>query len=178
MCGCAELTSQLIKIGFDGIGVDYKGNKDRPRAPTINADLATQHGRSTVSELLRDPRVQYVSFAPPCGTASRARERKLKVAASNKGWKVPVPLRSDAKPEGLETLDEEDWQRVHTANVIYCFIAEVIKDLDARGVQWTIENPTNSIMWLTKWLVDLRSAVEVKMVTFQHCMQCLVPSPG
>jgi hypothetical protein len=44
-------------------------------------------------------RILAIHLAPACGTASKAREKKL-VSFRNKGFKVPVPLRSKAKPNG------------------------------------------------------------------------------
>ena len=41
--------------------------------------------------------------APPCGTSSRAREKKLpKLEAA--GAKVPIPLRSSQQPDQLDGL--------------------------------------------------------------------------
>lgn len=48
-------------------------------------------------DLIREGRVKYVHFAPPCGTASRAREIRRKGCD-------PKPLRSDEEPDGLPHL--------------------------------------------------------------------------
>ena len=48
-------------------------------------------------------RIVALHLAPACGTASKAREKKL-VSWAKKGFKIPKPLRSAQKPMGVDGL--------------------------------------------------------------------------
>jgi len=72
-CGCAQYTAELQKAGFRATGIDYKGNKDKPRAKTIWLDLASRVGQLQFWDMVRTGKVKYVHFAPPCGTASKVK---------------------------------------------------------------------------------------------------------
>lgn len=97
MCGCAELTSELHKAGFDATGIDYKGCKDKAKSRVIWIDLATRLGQLEFWDLVHAGSVRYIHFAPPCGTASRAREIRRRGVD-------PKPLRSQEHPDGLPDL--------------------------------------------------------------------------
>jgi hypothetical protein len=43
-CGCGRLTEELKKAGFEAQGVDYFGNKDKPRTKTAQLDITTEWG--------------------------------------------------------------------------------------------------------------------------------------
>ena len=168
-CGCAELASQLTQVGIKTVGIDYCDNKDRPRTTSFNVDLSTKEGQDLFWQMVLDNNPDYIHFAPPCGTASRARERPLK-KMPNVPLKPPRPLRSDDHPDGLPDLTPEEVKRVTTANQLYAFVANVVRLLDKRGIYWTIENPANSLFWKTSWLVHLKRCVPVRQIVFQHCM--------
>ena len=142
-CGCARLTAELREAGFDAIGVDHMSNKDKPEARSVLIDASSRWGQREIKR--RALECGYVPIAPPCGTASKARDRRLK------GKLDPKPLRSDAEPEGLSTLEGKDLKRVLTANELYRFIAELVELLDSKGIAWSVENPRNSYMWKTRW---------------------------
>ena len=126
--GSARLTAALIDLGFDASGVDWAGNKDVPVAPVRTIDLTTAEGRDEIDGLLRNPLLAYVHFAPPCGTASRAREKRI--AGMSGGG--PPPLRSTRCPEGLPDLERtmpRAYRKVKAANVIYEWIARAAAEL-------------------------------------------------
>ena len=58
-----------------------------------------------------------IHLAPACGTSSKAREKKL-WNFRNKGFKVPGPLRSKAKPMGLDSPAGLDKIRTESANIV------------------------------------------------------------
>ena len=145
-CGCGELAAQMKQVGFRSLGVDCSANKDRPRCSYIVLDLTTASGQATFWKLVDEYEVVWVHFAPPCGTASRARERRLFSADGQSAELDPLPLRSDAYPDGLPTLEGSDFERVRAANVLYKFVAEAAMELTRRNILYSIENPTNSLM--------------------------------
>ena len=59
-----------------------------------------------------------------------------------------------------------------SANKIYELVCEIVKLWEQRGIAWTIENPTNSLMWKTSFFVGLKEFLQDKLqiVDFQMCM--------
>ena len=174
-CGAAGLTLNLTKAGFDALGVDHKGNKDKPKGRCLWIDLSTKRGQDDLRKMVLHDTVAYVHFAPPCGTASRARDRRRLNADGTPAKLDPKPLRSDQYPDGLPSLVGQDLERVNTANELYRFVAVLCSELSAKGIAWTVENPKNSRMWDTKWFRWLSRAkangqLNYNRVTFDMCM--------
>jgi hypothetical protein len=63
--------------------------------PIANFDLSGPFGQNYVLELLNSGRVFAVHIGPPCGTASRSREKPLPRWIKDRGVKEPEPLRSE-----------------------------------------------------------------------------------
>ena len=103
-CGAAGLTLNLSKAGFDATEVDHKKNKDKPKGRCVWIDLSTKRGQEDLKKLVLDESVAYVHFAPPCGTASRARDKRRKNPDGTPAAIDPKPLRSDEFPDGLPSL--------------------------------------------------------------------------
>ena len=141
-CECARLTKHLVGAGFAAMGIDFRQVKDKPEAATRWMDLASREGQEKFWSTIKQHAAElvYVHFAPPCGTASRARE----IRRSGK-WD-PQPLRSDDFPDGLPGVDGVDLARLQSANQLYKFAAEAVFELRAMGVAWSIQNPANSLM--------------------------------
>ena len=164
-CGCGELTVALGAAGFNAIGVDCKYNKDTPKGPYLVMDLSSDEAVQTILQLIVDKKVVLVHLAPPCGTASRAREIKRKGLS-------PKPLRSDQYPDGLPDLVGEDLKRVEQANKLYKFTAELICALERCKVAWSVENPTSSSFWKTSFMQKAVAEMvgTLAMVDFDMCM--------
>ena len=86
-------------------------------------------------------------------------------------------MRSDSHPDGLPNLKPEDEARVQAANKLYAFTARAVAKLEGLGIAWSIENPSNSLMWLTSWFVHLKElkdstsdAMHYDRVSFHMCM--------
>ena len=169
-CGCARLTREFCNQGLDGTGIDYKRNKSKPLGPSVMLDLTTTHGQLIMETTLNSGRVAVITAAPPCGTASRAREIPIEVKRRKQGVPQPKPLRSNDFPEGIPGLTGLDAERVETANLLYKWIAGFLLKAHSQGVLIVVENPRNSIMWRTKWFVELAQAQGMLAVIFQACM--------
>ena len=174
-CGAAGLTGSLTKAGFKAIGIDYKGNKDKPKARCIWLDLTRKADQKESLAMVKSKDVAYVHFAPPCGTASRARDRRRFNKDGSPAALDPKPLRSPEHPDGLPNLQPVDEDRVSSANELYRFTAEAVTELSKAGVAWSIENPANSYMWSTEAFIWLRSLADAgkfsfKSVLFDSCM--------
>ena len=169
--GCARLSASLATKGFKAMAVDQKANKHKQCYATVALDLANEEALQLLKSLLKPPgRVFYVHAAPPCGTCSKARDRKLKWAIRRLGVKEPKPLRSALHPHGLPSLRGLDLKRVTLANRIYANIALLLKQAIRAGAFVSIENPTRSWMWQTQWMLELIDEFSLFPVTFQQCM--------
>lgn len=168
--GCARLSLALSTKGFKVTAVDQKSNRHKQMYPTIALDLADDEAVHYMSSLLKQKGlVFYFHCAPPCGTASRARERRLSKKLRSM-IKEPRPLRSPSFPHGLPSLQGLDLHRVTTANAIYKNLALLAEVAILNGCFISVENPTRSYMWQTKWFQRLIKKFNLFEVKFQQCM--------
>ncbi len=68
---------------------------------------------------------------------------------------------------------DDDWSRVETANKLYKFVAEAIPILNELGIAWIVENPSNSLMWLTSFFKPIMSDMDkynCRLINTQMCM--------
>ena len=135
--GSCNFSSTAVSMGFQSIAVDHVPAK-----------------RWHVLQLLSTLRCllpALVVLAPPCGTASRARD----IPAYSNGKRIAHPLRSGQHPDGLPSLQGHDLARVTSANSLYAFTAAVAGMCSQHGIPWLIENPARSYMWDTSMMSGL-----------------------
>ena len=157
-CGKARLSKKLRNKLFQVISVDHEATKG---VPILRIDIANANQRAVLEELLEQDKVLYVHFAPPCGTASAAREIQP----------GPPPLRSINFPMGLPHLNFVQSTRVRKANFLYAWTCKTVMRLNMKGIGWSIENPASSLMWITEPFVDLLQAVgNIIAFSFHTCM--------
>lgn len=161
--GSARLSASLRENGVVCLGIDHHTNRHDCMAPVVSIDLSTEDGHAHARRLLEAADPFYVHLAPPCGTASRARDIPL-----GKGKHGPRPLRSTTHPQGLPGLQGQDLARVEAANHIYRFVTEVCTHCLRRGIHCSVENPRGSYMWSLPAFGRLR-AEGFKCVDFQAC---------
>ena len=65
----------------------------------------------------------------------------------------PQPLRSESEPLGLQGLSYADQMRVDGANALYNVLGRFVEELHNRNIPWSIENPTNCLMWSLKFFL-------------------------
>ena len=159
-CGSARLSLSLDAVGFKAIGFDHAYNKCVPEAFCLSIDLTTHKGRCLGWAWLKHPRTKFTWYAPPCGTATRARERPG----------GPPPLRSDFYPEGFPNLTGRHKVRVEAANAIYAFTALAAAFCDKMGIFFVIENPLRSLMWLLQAMQNLLLFEDVLDIDYHACM--------
>lgn len=169
-CGSAGLSAELKKLGLDSLGVDWIRNPQRPKSTVLKADLASKEGQDLITTIVREGRVRYKHSAPPCGTASRAREKRLPQFLLDRGAPAPRQLRSAEKPMGLPGLSPSERLRVDLANLIYAFIAFISTLCHNMGILWSVENPLTSYLWLIPFMIDLMNLPGVYVFQFQQCM--------
>ena len=169
-CGSAGLSAQLRKVGFTTVAVDHSSNQHTPKVACLNLDLTKPSSWEILRNLAQERRVIYVHIAPPCGTATRARDRPVPLKLRQRGAPNPKPLRSPQHPEGLPDLKGINAAKVKSANAIYEAAAEFLDFCHGLGIWFTCENPTRSYMWQTRWSRKLRKLNGVQPVDFQACM--------
>ena len=121
----------------DSVGVDHIAHKHLI-ARLVRLDLITDSGFSLLMELISNPNCMYVHFAPPCGTASRARD------IQRHGQRMPARARSDEHPHELPDLEPSLRARVEAASTLYESTAKAVKACVDAGKLVSVENPGRS----------------------------------
>ena len=138
----ARLSKAARNLGFKAVPIDHvcKANGIK----VLLVDVSTK-----------------VHWAPPCGTFSRAREIRRKGA--------PKPLRNLRHIKGFPNLRSmTDRVRVNAANKLVESMTHWCRFLSSKGVCWTIENPSNSLLWAYPGLDSLVASAHV--VHLHACM--------
>ena len=164
--GTAGLTAAVRKVGLhSSVGIDSLVNT-QCKAPVIRLDLRLDHARTLLWQILNRPNLIGVHLAPPCGTASRAREIVRRSGPS------PPPLRSERWPDGFPWLRGLNRDRVKSANVLYDLTGQIVRHCIDIGVIVSVENPARSHFWETSHFSKHVKHLEDKLFKtfFHHCM--------
>ena len=156
-CGKARLSKSLRKLGFQVFSV---GHRSCNGIPILTIDKIALQVK-ILDELLSKRNLLFVHFAPPCGTAAAAPSIRL-----SKRRHGPPPLRSVRKPIGLSGLKPGRQKRVNLANALYQWTCKAILKLHARGVGWSVEDPSSSLMWLTDPFQYLQKVLKGELTAF------------
>ena len=120
------MTASLRALGpIDSFGVDSV-LPQRLNGPIIKLDLLNPSHLEHVKSLICNPACVYVHFAPPCGTASRAR------LIQNQQHTLPPPLSN-----GLPWLTLEQQIRVDKANQLYQITCNLIQLCEQHHILWS-----------------------------------------
>ena len=125
--GSAGISSAARDMGFECLAVDYIRNQSISQVPLLNMDLTSVAMQQIVKDKLQPGLIAAVWLAPPCGTASRARDKRVPLRLQQQGVPDPKPLRSEQHPEGLPGLGQTDLVRVQAAIKLYSFSADVFE---------------------------------------------------
>ena len=162
-CGSGNLTFAMKHFFPDSFGVDHKVAKQRVKV--ICLDLTREDHQQLVTGWAVSGRCLWVHFGVPCGTASKARFKRL-----SKKRHGPPPLRSSRWPDGLPGISGVNLLRLRAANRLYRFMAELIFKLDAAGVTWTVENPWTSLLWNTSYWMRVAACLQPHYCELHNCM--------
>ena len=122
--GSASLSRAMADAGFSVIAVDHVSNK--PHFPITRLDLTSSSGQAIFWDIVESPQLVAIHLGLPCGTASRARERKIPDSLRRQGVPEPPPLRSPRYPLGLPGLSSVNAAKVAAANALLRFCLQVI----------------------------------------------------
>ena len=169
--GTAGLCSEARARGFDAIPIDNKFNRHVQKVKCILIDVGSDEGLELLLQLLDSQFLLAVHIAPPCGTASRARERPLSAELQKRGFRGPPPLRSAAFPGGMPGLSPQNQLKVDAANRFYDNSILIYKACALRDIFCSVENPRGSWMWAySEWPQILANSLIAFVADFQACM--------
>ena len=75
--GSAALSAALRSKGLRVLPVDHSKNRHRQRVSCMQLDITSVDAWAVIEHILLAEQLVYVHLAPPCGTATRARERRF-----------------------------------------------------------------------------------------------------
>ena len=143
-CGAGGLSRALRLADFRVFAVDHEANKHSPLTNILELDLTDRCHQEVFMRLLHATRPKYLHMGLPCGTCSRARERRLPGLLARGG---PPPLRDEYHLMGLPGLGALDSAKVASANALYRFAVQVLHTCMLHSVLVSVENPTRSWLW-------------------------------
>ena len=162
-CGSGNLTYAMKHFFPDSFGVDHKVNKQRVKIVCL--DLTKEDHQALVENWLLSGRCLWVHFGVPCGTASRARVRRL-----SRRIHGPPPLRNSKFPDGIPGIKGIHLIKLRAANKLYSFMRRLILKLDAARVVWTVENPFTSLLWETSYWRQVDETLSPFYCELHNCM--------
>ena len=167
--GTARLTKTIRAHGMRGLAVDK--SKDRGCGTDIMIlDLTKEHDLQILLQLIRSEagRIALIFISPPCGTASKARERHI-AHHLLAGKKQPVPLRSQDKPDQKDGLSGLDKVKTEMANQLYDAVTQIILECNSLDLWVMVENPKNSLYWSTTFALKYIQSLPTYWVDFHNC---------
>jgi len=141
--GSGNLSTAVKDINLSVYAIDNKAKRHSQVSIHV-LDLTKQSDVAVLLDLTCHANIASAHLAPPCGTASKARERPLPESLAHI---KADPLRSQQQPLGLEGLTGLDATRVAAANSLYALTIVVFLILYVRGSTFSVENPANSYFW-------------------------------
>ena len=172
--GTSSLTIEVRKTNLRGVAVDK--SSERSKGPSTILDLTKPEDLQFLMDFIRQEALNLclIHFAPPCGTCSAARKRKLpsEVQAKLKdaGITPPQQLRSEQFPMGLPEIAGLDLYKVEQANRLYFATRDLALLAISLGIRVSMENPTDSLFWKTDPIQELLQAHPGHCNIFHNCM--------
>ena len=117
--GSARLSKAALEQGFASSAIDHKCHRASGIA-IQHYDLTDPSHLESLVVFIQENKddIAMVWMAPPCGTASKARERPPK-HLERMGMSIPKPLRSKEQPDQLDGLGGINKIKTETANILY-----------------------------------------------------------
>ena len=167
--GSGRLTAAIRKIGMRSVAIDR--SSQRTSGPVSILDLTKKDDLQYLLNFIKSEKdnIMLVHLAPPCGTASAARNRRHK-ALEEAGFELPAPLRSKEFPMGLPSLRGLDATKVESANRLYEATYIVAELCIQMGITVSVENPQNSLFWDTDPIRKLLQLCPGHCNVFDSCM--------
>ncbi|CAE7296178.1 car, partial [Symbiodinium sp. CCMP2592] len=156
-CGTGRLSSSLKQEGFDSFGVDSSVSKFAC-CSVLKLDLTCLDASTHLWTILKDPAVKFVHFAPPWGTAYRAKPGSSRAI-----------LRSELHPEGVGDLGGLDATRVSKANQLYTLALEMCSFCLQHSKYFSIAHPVRSYLWILPAWKRFLQRHDIFQTVFHQC---------
>lgn len=171
--GTSSLTMEVRKTNLRGVAVDK--TTERAKGPITILDLTLEEDLKFLENfIVQEHNLCLIHLAPPCGTGSAARKRKLPPDISERlreaGITPPQQLRSEDFPMGLPHIAGLDRYKVEQANLLYEATKRIAMLAISLNIRVSIENPTNSLFWKTDPIVELLQFHPGYINIFHNCM--------
>ena len=165
--GTARLSRAFTKRDFRVSSVDHTSKRSTGLITIL--DLTKDEDLNFLLDFLQAEInvLVYIHLAPPCGTASAA--RGIPVPGCPEDMQ-PTPLRSKEFPNGLPGLAGLNLLKVEKANSLYWATFKIVEFCVLNNILVSIENPLNSLFWLTAPMVKLFQLCQGFHVIFDSCM--------
>ena len=167
--GCGQLSASFRDLGYQILPFDHSHNRHHTRVTVYELDLTGPDAYNILHDIILNCNVVYIHAAPPCGTASRARNRPISAELRMQGAPQPPPLRSSAFPLGLPNLSTINRTKVDAANAIYELVVKIVRLCIARNLPFSVENPDSSFFWELPFWSNV-SECGFEDVVFSGCM--------
>ena len=76
----ARLGRAAQEAGAKVTCIDWRGNRHQPAVSIRRMDLTTSEGQQQLQAIIEETDPHHIHFALPCGTLSKARERRMTAA--------------------------------------------------------------------------------------------------
>ena len=119
---------------------------NQPKVALILQDLTDEYAQQTALDMVDQLNPLSIHLGLPCGTCSRARERRLPVHL-RETHSAPPPLRSAEHLMGLPGLSHANRSKVEAANRLYHFACRLLFLCFTKSILVSVENPTRSWLW-------------------------------
>ena len=167
--GSARLTKTAKDVGLKALAFDHS-SKRSCGVEICQFDLTDPAQIETLATFIASSAdsIVLIWFAPPCGTASRAREKPIP-GFDKLGVSVPKPLRSVSQPDQIDGLSHVEKTKVEVANQLYEAVYLLASVACDHNVCTVVENPGNSHFWNTSPISKLSSERAHQEVLFHNC---------
>ena len=167
--GTARLTKTVRAKGMRGLAID-KSKSRTCGTDILILDLTLEHDINLLLQIISAEagRIILVFISPPCGTASKARERPIKSSLLF-GKKQPEPLRSSSRPDQKDGLSGLDKFKTEMANQLYDAVCRIVLHCNKLGLWVLVENPRNSLYWETTFAQQYIKRIETFWIDFHNC---------
>ena len=145
--GCSRLSAHFDNANFQSLPVDHEGNDHQSEMPQLLLDLRDPSAQEVLLGGAVGQPPQVIHFAMPCGTGSRARDRKIPEYLKKRGAPEPPPLKSASHPLGVPNLSSFHQAKVDSSNQLLKFVVLLLYHCFQHHIHVVLENPDRSWIW-------------------------------
>ena len=143
----AHVCPYIFHRPISTLPIDHESKEHSSSLPQLLLDLRDKDAQQVLLQKMNKVPPQLVHFAMPCGTGSRARDRKIPLNLRKRGAPEPPPLRSATHPLGMPNLSKFHQAKVESANLLLFFVVAMLEQCHIMSIHVVLENPARSWIW-------------------------------